>query len=679
MRRRRPPPIRLSKQNRSRIRTTAAPRNRKPGGGLTPSERAFENAFARLLAGAVAPGQPSSERDAFVERAFAKSREYALDRYASIADATAFHTKIVGVSFEGRQDVAAGLRPDAPLELVRQPTNQYDANAIAVHFGNLQLGFISRGIAAHLAPAIDGGARYTARVASLTGGGEKHFGVNVFVERDVRAVVEGRSRERSSVRAEWGGDADRVRHALIGAALPHEAQQAVLARVDAGHNTLAVLGTGRGKSFCFQYPAALRALSSGQKTLVVYPLRALANDQYAGLMRTLDPLGVRIYRANGSIGGDEREELFEALRSGSWDLVLATPEFLDFHRAAFAGGGKPAFVVVDEAHHLFESRHRPAYARLGETIRSLGSPQVLALTATAGDEQFAKIVEELDIAAWVIDPTVRENLEVVDARNRKEKTAYLERLFGEKSKGIVYCNSRRDATDVAQALRRAIGNEVMFYHAGMPTEDRLAVEAMFREGDLRVVVATSAFGEGIDLPDVEHVVLFHLNFDFAEFNQQAGRAGRDGAPAQIHLIYGEQDRRVNDYLIDIDAPRLATLRDIYRGLRAIARDGVLHGANTAVAELLGIDRVTDRTVAAAIRIFTDSGLLAVSEDDEGRALRLLPTTGKVDMERNERFAEGEATRESFEEFCNLALTASGETLQRIINRPIYPSRVPLRK
>jgi single-stranded-DNA-specific exonuclease len=610
---------------------------------------------------------------------FAKARDYVVDRYASIGDATAFHTKVKGISFEGRQDVAAGLRVDAPLELVRQPTNPKDTNAIAVHFGALQIGFISKEIATHLAPQIDAGARYVARVASLTGGGDKHFGVNVFVERDVRDVVERRDRERSRTHTQWNGEADRIRHTLIGAANPHEAQQAVLARVESGSNTLAVLGTGRGKSFCFQYPAALRALANGQKTLVIYPLRALANDQYEGMMRTLDPLGVRIYRANGSIGAQEREELFEALRSGAWDMVLATPEFLDFHRATFTGGGKPSFVVVDEAHHLFESRHRAAYGRLGETIRALGAPQVLALTATAGDEAFAKVVAELQIDAWVVDPTVRENLEVVDARNRKEKTAYLERLFHQGSKGIVYCNSRRDATDVAQTLRRAIGNEVMFYHAGMPTADRLEVEAMFREGDLRVVVATSAFGEGIDLPDVEHVVLYHLNFDFAEFNQQAGRAGRNGAPAQIHLLYGEHDRRVNDYLIDVDAPRLSTLREIYRGMRAASRDGVLHGANNGLADLLGIDRVSDRTIGAAVRIFADSGLLAVSEDDEGRALRFLPVTDKVDMERNERFAEGEATRESFEEFCNLALTASAQTLQRIINRPIYPGRVALRK
>lgn len=621
--------------------------------------------------------QPASDtpKDAFVDRAFAKSAEYLRDTYASIGEATSFHTKIAGVSFEGRQDVIAGLRVDTALDLVRDPNNAFDSNAIAVSYGNLHLGFIRKGIAAHLAPLIDAGARYRARVASLTGGGEKHRGVNLWVERDAVATIAQRERDRSPLRLSWDGDAERIRGALIGNAQPHAAQRDVLERVEAGKNTLAVLGTGRGKSYCFQFAAAMRAFSSGGKTLVIYPLRALANDQYEALMRKLDPLGLRIFRANGSIGNDDRLELFEALHEGAWDIVLATPEFLDFHREAFSGKSRPAFVVVDEAHHVHESKHRPAYARLSGTIAALGSPQVLALTATAGDEAFKKIVGDLRITAWVIDPTIRENLRVVDARGRKDKHAYLNEVFAGGGKGIVYCNSRKDAADVATTLRKAIGNDVMFYHAGMPTADRHEVERFFREGGLRVVVATSAFGEGIDLPDVEHVVLYHLNFDFAEFNQQAGRGGRNGAPASIHLLFGESDRRLNEYLIDLDAPTLSVLRSIYRGIKALARDGVVRGGNTDLAGMLDLDKVRDRTIAAALRIFADSNLIETGEDDEGRFVRFLPVEGKVDMEQNERFAEGEALRENFDRFCTLALTAPAESLERIINRPIYPLSV----
>ncbi len=620
------------------------------------------------------------------------------DPYATAADWPRFHTKIAGVSFEGRQDIIAGLRVQAPLELRRQPDNPHDCNAIAVHYGNLQLGFFNKRLAARLAPLIDDGARYRARVASRTGGAgasgaadsAKHRGVNILVEREPSAEIsrgrtDAASREGLSSALEMEHDpaelAARVRSALIGASALHDAQQAVLDRVNAGRNTLAVLGTGRGKSFCFQYAAALRAFAGAGKTLVVYPLRALANDQYEALRRTLDPLGLRCFRANGSIDNDERDELFEALREGAWDVVLATPEFLEFHRDALSGRSRPAFAVVDEAHHLQESRHRPAYARLAATIERLGNPQILALTATAGDEAFARIVEDLRIEAWVIDPTVRENLHVVDARGTRDKNAYLSRLFAGSEnaveKAIVYCNSRTEVTTVARRLRRELRNRVMFYHAKMPNAERLEVERLFREGRLRVVIATSAFGEGIDLPDVADVVLFHLNFDFGEFNQQAGRAGRDGAPASIHLLYGQKDRSLNEFLIDRDAPPLAVLREIYRGLKNLARDRVLRGGDTELAGILGMDRVRERTVGAALRIFSDSNLVEISEDDDGRCVRLLPVTGRVEMERNERYAEGEATREAFARFSEFALTAPAATLERIINRPIYPSRIDL--
>ncbi len=648
----------------------------------TPSEAAFERAFAALDGSAPSPATIAvplaNESDAFVERVFAAGDSYLRDPYSTIGDATIFNSKLVGVSFEGRQDVISGLRVGSELELERQPDNPYDANAIAVRYGNLQVGFIRREIAAHLGPRIDAGARYRARIASLTGGGEKHRGVNIVVERD----ASGEPRRRAVRPASEGvtGDVlDRIREALIGGATPHEAQSDVLYRLDRGLNTLAVFGTGRGKSFCFQFTAAMRALSGSAKTLVIYPLRALANDQYEGLMRRLDPLGLRIFRANGSIPADEREDLFEALREGAWDLVLATPEFLEFHRSAFSGASAPSFVVIDEAHHLFDSTHRPAYANLGATIASLGKAQVLALTATAGDEAFERIVQELRIEAWVVDPTVRENLTILDARGTKDKSAYLSLVFAGGEKGIVYCNSRSEATKVAQTMRKELGNTVMFYHAGMPSAERHETERLFREGVLRVVVATSAFGEGIDLPDVRHVVLYHLNFDFTEFNQQAGRAGRDGAAATIHLLYGDGDKRINEFLIDLDAPTLATLRSIYRALRGIAHEGVVRGGNSDLAGTLDLDKVRDRTIGAALRIFDDSNLVEIGEDDEGRYVRFLPVDGKVDMERNERFAEGEATRESFKQFCELALRSSAGALELIVNRPIYPSHVALRR
>ncbi|BDE07554.1 hypothetical protein WPS_28300 [Vulcanimicrobium alpinum] len=639
-----------------------------------PEPRHAEPAEAQPRHAEPAEAQPESRpATAFLDALYAKADAYlSRDPYATIGDATGFNTKVVGVTFEGRQDTIAGLRPGDALALQRDPENAHDPSAVAVRYGTLHIGYVKREIAARIAPNIDGGEQYTAEVTALTGGtGTRSFGINIYVTRERRRTAR-ESRARSSV-----ASADVLR-ALIGDRELRDAQRAVLDRLDAGRNTLAVLGTGRGKSLCFQYPAAVRALERGEKTVVLYPLRALANDQYEALVRRLEPLGLRIHRANGAIDAGERAALNDALDAGTWDIICATPEFVQFHLDRFRTiASHPSLIVVDEAHHLHESTHRAAYQRIAGAIEALGSPQVLALTATAGDEAFATIRRTLNVDAWVIDPTVRDNLHVVDARGTTNKLAYIERIAADGAKAIVYCNSRSEATKTAEKLRRSLGDVVAFYHAGVASAERADVERYFRDGLLRVVVATSAFGEGIDLPDVGHVFLYHLNFDFTEFNQQSGRAGRDGADASIHLLFGERDRGINDYIIDRAAPRLETLRALYAAMKKMASGGVLRSTYADIAATLDFDRVEGSTVSAAARIFEDGGLVETGEDDDGRYLRFLTVNGKVDLTQTERYAEGEAEREAFARFSDVVLTARPEVLEALVDRPIYPSGVPL--
>ena len=610
----------------------------------------------------------------FLDELYANARTFlSRDPYATIGDASGFNTKVVGVTFEGRQDIVASLREGEDVELRRDAANVHDPNAIGVWYGTLQLGFVRREIAARIAPNVDEGEQYTARVTALTGGdGGRSWGINIYVTR-ARAAAPRAEVERGAVTR------DDVLRALIGEGRMRDPQREVLARLEDGRNTLAVFGTGRGKSLCFQFPAAVRALESGTKTLVLYPLRALANDQYDALARRLGPLGLRIFRANGAIDPAERAALDDALASGGWDVICATPEFVQFHLERFrANPSRPGLVVIDEAHHLFESTHRPAYRRIGESIAALGDPQVLALTATAGDEAFEKIRTTLRIDTWVIDPTVRANLHVVDARGTTNKFAYIERTIAGGGKAIVYCNSRSESTKVAEKLRASLGDAIAFYHAGVGNAERTAVETMFRSGAIRVVVATSAFGEGIDLPDVRHVFLYHLNFDFTEFNQQAGRAGRDGDDASIHLLFGEKDRNLNDYILERAAPTLATLRRLYAALKKIAADGTLRMTYVDLADTLAFDRVDAGTVGVAVRIFADAGLVELGEDDDGRYVRFLAAPAKVDLTTSERYVEGEAERDAFKRFCAMALTASPTVLEALIDRPIYPSALPLR-
>jgi single-stranded-DNA-specific exonuclease len=660
-------------------RRTAAERLPPP----TASEAAFEALLTRFGAdddaaprpapAAAAPTPLAEEARVFLDELYAKRAEYlSRDRYASLGDAHGFNTKVAGVTFEGRQDVVLGLRPGEELALVREPHNPHDPNAIAVRYGTIGIGYLNREMARKLAPIFDAGERYTATVKHVTGGGARSTGVNVWVER-VRAPV---ARRLAGERAR----SDEVLAALLGEHRLREPQQRVLDRIAAGKNTLAVFGTGRGKSLCFQYPAAVGALERGEKTIVLYPLRALANDQSDALERRLGPLGVRIFRANGAIDAGARAELMDALESGAWDIVCATPEFVQYHVERFAHErSRPARLVVDEAHHVAESSNRPAYGRIGEIVGALGSPQVLALTATANDATFARICSALGIESWVVDPTVRDNLSVVDARGTTNKPAYIERAVGRDGKAIVYCNSRDEATKLAERLRTRFAGRVAYYHAGVAAGDRARVETFFRSGEIRIVVATSAFGEGIDLPDVRDVFLYHLNFDLTEFNQQAGRAGRDGAPARIHLLFGERDRNINDFILERDAPTVHTLRKMYAGLRTLARDGFLRATHTDAADTLGLDKVRPSTVGVALRIFADVGLVEHGEDDDGRYARFFTPAPKVELTESQRYVEGEAERESFQRFAEFALSAKADVLETVINRPIYPGNVPLER
>ncbi|MBV9103017.1 MAG: DEAD/DEAH box helicase [Candidatus Eremiobacteraeota bacterium] len=679
-------------------RRAATVRPRKAGSTALPpptkSEAEFERVLEALKAGTFdtvteqpqtlvanecnAESSRTSDTAALLDDLFAHRREYLQgDRFATIGEASNFFTKVVGVSFEGRQDIVVGLRGDEAVELVRQPENEKDPNAIQVRYGALQLGFLRKEIARRIAPNMDAGERYTAQISGVTGGrAGKHAGVNLYVRR-VRAPSTVRRRESDATQT---ASADALRVALIGDRRIRDAQERVLERVRQGVSTLAVMGTGRGKSFCFQLPAAESALDRRGKTLVFYPLRALANDQYDVLVRKMEPFGVRIFRANGAIGDEERAELEDALQSGEWDIILSTPEFAEYHREQFTRTWNlPSLVVVDEAHHLYDSRHRPAYGTLGSFIETLGRPQVLALTATASDAAFPHVRRALRIERWVIDPTVRENLHIIDARGRSDtdKVRYIADTLRGDDKAIVYCTSRAEATKIAERLRPSVPGEVAFYHAQVPRDKRVMVEDLFRAGGVQVVAATSAFGEGIDLPDVRHVFLYHLNFNFTEFNQQAGRAGRDGFDAYIHLLYGEGDRRINDYIIAQDAPSIGTLRQLYRGMKGLSGADGLRMTYEDIARTLDLEMVRAEAVSCAVRIFEDAGLVLSGRDDDGRFVRFLETSGKVDLTQTSSFAEGEAIRDSFERFCSLALKADAETLEAIINRPIYPDGVPL--
>ncbi|MDP2181187.1 MAG: single-stranded-DNA-specific exonuclease RecJ [Actinomycetota bacterium] len=650
----------------------------------------------QLLVRDIAPrerGDRSAAAD-LIEDLFEHAEEIiAREEYAGIEDADSFHTKLAGVTFEGRQGMVARLSPGSPLRLVRQPENPHDANAIAVYdpHGD-HIGYLNRRLAAVLAAVIDAGVGYDSEVTEVTGGvDEKNRGVNVLLTRRGEPVdtdTEETAAERRAELAQLTGaqlDAALARE-FIGELKLHDAQVRSLEVLARGVRCLTVMATGRGKSLIFQLHAARIALAEGAASVFVYPLRALVADQAFHLEEVFGRMGLRVCVLTGESSPSMRDETFAQLKEGEIDVVLTTPEFFDYHAARLAAGGRVRFVVVDEAHHVATSRsgHRPAYTRLGVALATLGTPTVLAVTATAGPEVAARVTELLGIEEVVTDPTVRDNLVVEDSRAHRDKDGYLVGLVARGEKTIVYVNSREQSVRLARMLRKRVpefGWRIAFYNGGLSRSARHAVESAFRSGEVLVVIATSAFGEGVNIPDIRHVVLYHLPFNDIEFNQMCGRAGRDGARARIHTLFGPKDGKVNEMVLASVAPDREDMAALYlaaKELSSQSEDGWFEITNAELASRvcarLPRSQMNDRSVSSAIGVFRELGLVEGEGHGAYRRLALVPQGGgKVELESSVRYSEGLQEIEEFGEFRTWVLQAADDELLARFNRPILPS------
>ena len=647
----------------------------------------------QLLVRAIVAREIGAGADALVDELFADAeRVLARGEYEHVEESESFHTKLAGVTFEGRQEVVARLGQGALLRLERQPDNEYDPNAIALFdaVGD-HVGFFNRRLAAALAPVIDRGAVFEVSVTEVTGAAEETRGVNVLVERaDRRPEAETDEGARLARRAELGALSpveldDVLVSALIGDRVLHDAQRASLEHLAAGRSCLTVMATGRGKSLIFHLHAARIALARGEASVFVYPLRALVADQSFHLDEVFSALGLFAAVLTGETSAAGRDEVFESLAAGRCDVVMTTPEFLERHAARFAASGRVRFLVVDEAHHVGMARsgRRPAYARLGPVLDALSAPTVCALTATASDEVARIVRETLRIENVVTDGTVRANLRVDDRRGTTDKAGPIAALAARGGKTIVYVNSREQSVRMAQRLRAltpALEHRVAFYNGGMSRSARHAVEQAFRDGRIGVVVATSAFGEGIDIPDVRHIALIHLPFNAVEFNQMCGRAGRDGGPAWVHLLFGGRDARLNEIILESSAPDLDDLRALYsvvRGGAQAAEGGWLEATNSGLAEQVKRSRprarLTDRGVSTAIGIFRECGLLDVEGAGLYRRMSVLSVDGRVDLTSSVRYAEGLDEIEAFDAFRLWALESPAKEMLEAFDRPILPA------
>ena len=324
-------------------------------------------------------------------------------------------------------------------------------------------------------------------------------------------------------------------------------QQDIVEAVTAGENVLAIMPTGGGKSLCFQLPALLR----DGVTVVISPLIALMRDQ----VRALQEAGVSAGALTSGNTDEETDAVWEALEAGTLKLLYMAPERL----AAGSAMGmlqriNVTMIAVDEAHCVSQWGHdfRPDYLRIGELKRALGVP-LAAFTATADAETRQEIVDKLFESAaprTFLRGFDRPNIHLAFAPKDSPRRQILEFAAGRKGQpGIVYCGTRAKTEGLARALRDA-GHAACHYHGGMEAEDRRIVERRFQQEDGLIVVATVAFGMGIDKPDIRWVAHADLPKSIESYYQEIGRAGRDGAPAETLTLFGPEDIRLRRTQID---------------------------------------------------------------------------------------------------------------------------------
>ena len=509
---------------------------------------------------------------------------------------------------------------------------------------------------------------------------------------EMERMEDERARNRAMWEARAAADPAGVRaqivRAFIGDAQLHGAQEEVLEALDAGDSTLAVMATGRGKSLLFQVHAVEEALRGHRTSVFVYPLRALIADQAFHLNRSLEQFGVSCIVLNGDTRSDERARAFEAIAAGDCDIVLTTPEFLTRHATRFAAAPRLGFVVIDEAHHigLAKAGHRMAYHRLRQNLADMGDPLVLAVTATADDAIAADIAGELGISRQIFDQHARENLKLDDQRGLRKRADYLANLIAGGEKTVIYVNSRAESVALARHLRLRVpqlASLIGFYNAGLSREERTRVEDMFRRDRLCVLVATSAFGEGVNIPNIRHAVLFHLPFNEVEFNQMCGRVGRDGQEATVHLLFGHGDKMVNEGILRNLTPGREVMAQVYRTLRARQRVAgqrpfeALAAALAAEASAApGNVQVSPEAVQCGIAVFRELDLLQASTSTvDGEATRYVyvpDSTSKVELSDSVRYSEGLEEYDIFERFSEWVLNASPDALRRALIRPILP-------
>ncbi len=404
-------------------------------------------------------------------------------------------------------------------------------------------------------------------------------------------------------------------------------QKAILEAVLAGEDVLAIMPTGGGKSLCYQLPALL----TEGVTVVVSPLISLMKDQVDSLVA----LGVPATFINSSLGENEMQNRLAALSAAEYRLVFVAPErfastrFMDRLSAL-----QVSLFAVDEAHCISQWGHdfRPAYTRLRRVRERLAGVQTIALTATATRRVQQDILTQLGMeqAQVFIAGFDRPNLFLKVDRIQDRMEGVINYIQQQQGMGIVYAGTRKNVEQVSESLKMA-GIAALPYHAGLADAVRKKVQDDFIHERTRVIVATNAFGMGIDKPNIRFVLHFQMPGSIEAYYQEAGRAGRDGDPADCILFYSPEDRFLRERLIELSNPGLDIVLETWAQLEALREDAISPIAVTAEELAFRFDNeVHPRFIESALKFLVQTGYLAYITGSRQELLLGRPAEGSAE-------------------------------------------------
>jgi ATP-dependent DNA helicase RecQ len=413
----------------------------------------------------------------------------------------------------------------------------------------------------------------------------------------------------------------------LGIARLYPEQEQVIADSMNGRDVLVVLPTGFGKSACYQIPSMILP----KPVVLISPLLALLRDQHEKLLKRDIPC----VRLDGTVRGKARREALERVAAGGSLLVMTTPETLGSQEGlGVLRQSGVSLAAVDEAHCISEWGHdfRPAYLQLGERLRELGAPPIMALTATATTNVRKDILRFLGLrdAAIVSSSPHRANLafEVLHSRGDARLRALVRFARRLRRPGIIYCSTTREVDNVYTALQM-LRIPAHRYHGKMAAGERTHQQEMYMKAGRRtVMVATSAFGLGIDKPDIRYIVHYQSPASLEQYVQEAGRAGRDGQKANCILLFDEDDRSIHEALLQKSRVRPDQLYKLGSALAAWAGEG-----REPTLEALALSAGQGpRVTGALLAVLEEAGLVSLGAD--GSISVLVPAESVEEQSRS---------------------------------------------